>query len=605
MREPFDIDFLPGSTPRSAARAEVSWVSGPIVRATGGRGLSMYEVVEVGEDRLIGEVIELAADVATVQVYEDTTSVRPGDTVVGQGAPLSVAIGPGLVGRIFDGIQRPLSLLGRTTGAFISRGLQASPLDLDRVWRFEPRLEAGQAVSGGEVLGTVAETSAIEHRVFVPPGVEGEVSHVAPAGDYTLREAVGRVRDSRGKETPLYLWHRWPVRRPRPYRQRLLPSSPLVTGQRVMDILFPLAKGGTAAIPGGFGTGKTITQHQLSKWCDADLIVYVGCGERGNEMTGILTELPAIQDPRTGHALLERTILIANTSNMPVAAREASIYTGITLAEAFRDMGYDVALMADSTSRWAEALREISGRLEEMPAEEGFPAYLATRLAEFYERAGSVTTLGGAQGSVTVIGAVSPPGGDFSEPVTQHTKRFVRCFWGLDKELAAARYFPAINTTDSYSEYPEEIGRWWAEHIEPTWAELRGEALALLQEDSQLQRIVKIIGEEALPDAQRLSLEAAHWLKEGFLQQSAYDPLDTFCAPRKQVRMLRLILATHRRAREALAAGVPFYRIRELAGLADLMRMKARWSEDQTAQFDELEESLAKQLEALAEHVTV
>ena len=369
----------------------------------------------------------------------------------------------------------------------------------------------------------------MEHRVLVRPGVVGEITFMAPAGSYTLKDVIARVKDSRGQETELFLWQRWPVRRGRPYRERLLPSEPLITGQRVLDALFPLAKGGAAAIPGGFGTGKTMTQHQLCKWSEADLIVYVGCGERGNEMTGILTELPALQDPRTGHALLERTILIANTSNMPVAAREASIYTGITMAEAFRDMGYNVALMADSTSRWAEALREISGRLEEMPAEEGFPAYLATRLAEFYERAGSVVTLNGAKGSVSVIGAVSPPGGDFSEPVTQQTKRFVRAFWGLDKELAAARYFPAINPIESYSEYPDMVEGWWAEHGDPGWKDMRAQVLVLLQEDFQLQRIVKIIGEEALPDAQRLTLEAARWVKEGFLEQSAFDAVDMFC----------------------------------------------------------------------------
>ncbi len=444
------------------------------MRSTGGEVLSMYEMVEVGAERLIGEVIALDGEVATLQIYEDTGGIRPGDPVVGQGGPLSVEIGPGLLGQIFDGIQRPLKALARTTGVFIGRGALVTPLSRDQAWPFTPRLKAGDQVSGGEILGVVPETSAMEHRVLVPPGIAGELTFMTSPGSYTLNDIMARVKDARGRERELFLWHRWPVRRGRPYRERLLPSEPLITGQRVLDALFPLAKGGAAAIPGGFGTGKTITQHQLSKWCEADLIVYVGCGERGNEMTGILTELPNLTDPRTGHALLERTILIANTSNMPVAAREASIYTGITLAEAFRDMGYAVALMADSTSRWAEALREISGRLEEMPAEEGFPAYLATRLAEFYERAGSVVALNGAKGSVSVIGAVSPPGGDFSEPVTQQTKRFVRTFWGLDKELAAARYFPAINPIDSYSEYPQMVEGWWAEHVEPGWQDDAG-----------------------------------------------------------------------------------------------------------------------------------
>ena len=580
--------------------AKVLWVSGPVLKASGGRRLSMYEVVEVGAERLVGEVIELNEEVATVQVYEDTSGVKPGDPIAGQGAPLSVEIGPGLVGRIFDGMQRPLTVLQEASGAFIRRGVTVTALDRERVWSFTPKFKAGETIQGGDILGTVSETLALEHRVLVPPQVRGELIEVAPQGEYTLNDIIARVRSKTGDDIPLYLWHRWPVRRVRPYRERLLPTEPLITGQRVMDALFPLAQGGTAAIPGGFGTGKTITQHQLSKWCAADLIVYVGCGERGNEMTGILTELPNLTDPRTGHALMERTVLIANTSNMPVAAREASIYTGIALAEAFRDMGYHVALMADSTSRWAEALREISGRLEEMPAEEGFPAYLATRLAEFYERAGSVTTLAGDSGSVSVIGAVSPPGGDFSEPVTQHTKRFVRCFWGLDKELAAARSFPAINPTDSYSEYVEAVAPWWAEHVDPNWQAMREETIAILQEDAQLQRIVKLIGEEALPDARRLTLEAARWLKEGFLQQSAFDEKDMFCPPAKQMKMLHLILNTYHQAKEVLTKGVPFYKIREIDELADLLRMKSLWTEEQLEEFDRLEETLASRLEALA-----
>jgi V/A-type H+-transporting ATPase subunit A len=580
--------------------AEILWVSGPVMRSSGGDVLSMYEMVEVGPERLIGEVIALDGEVATLQVYEDTGGIRPGDPVVGQGGPLSVEIGPGLVGQIFDGIQRPLKALEQATGVFIGRGAMVSPLSRDQAWQFEPRMKVGDKVAGGDILGVVPETSAMEHRVLAPPGVAGDLTAIVPAGQYTLKDVIARVKDARGRERELFLWHRWPVRQGRPYQERLLPTEPLITGQRVLDALFPLAKGGAAAIPGGFGTGKTVTQHQLSKWCEADLIVYVGCGERGNEMTGILTELPNLADPRTGHALLERTILIANTSNMPVAAREASIYTGITLAEAFRDMGYVVALMADSTSRWAEALREISGRLEEMPAEEGFPAYLATRLAEFYERAGAVVNLNGSRGSVSVIGAVSPPGGDFSEPVTQQTKRFVRTFWGLDKELAAARYFPAINPIDSYSEYPDMVEGWWAENVTPGWQEMRGQALVLLQEDYQLQRIVKIIGEEALPDAQRLTLAAARWLKEGFLQQSAFDPVDMFCPPAKQVKMLQLILATFRKAKEVMARGVPFYQVRELEELGDLMRMKSTIKADEPEKFDELEKTLNDKLEALA-----
>ncbi len=584
------------------SQIKVSWVSGPVVKASGGPDLSMYEVVEVGTERLIGEIIELTDDIVTIQVYEDTESLRPGDPVVGQGAPLSVEIGPGLIGQNFDGIQRPLTVLQQAQGPFISRGLAVPPLDRERVWSFTPSLQEGAVVQGGEILGMVPETPALEHRVLVSPLVQGTLIYLAPAGDYTLNEVIARVRTPKGKEVNLYLWHRWPVRRVRPYRQRPLPTEPLLTGQRVIDILFPLAKGGTAAIPGGFGTGKTITQQQLSKWCAADLIVYVGCGERGNEITGILTELPQLQDPRSGHTLIERTLMIAKTSNMPVAAREASIYTGITLAEAFRDMGYHVALMADSTSRWAEALREISGRLEEMPAEEGFPAYLATRLAEFYERAGSVVTLNGAIGSVSIIGAVSPPGGDFSEPVTTHTKRFVRCFWGLDKELAAARYFPAINTADSYSEYADAVASWWTENIDPAWKELRAGALALLQEDYQLQRIVKLLGEEALPDGKRLTLEAARWLKEGLLQQSAFDPQDMFCSPQKQMKMLQLILETYRQARRVLAQGIPFYQIRAIAELNDLLQMKSLWGDDQLDRLEELGNTLTALLEALVNH---
>ncbi len=578
---------------------EVVWVSGAVLRAAGARRLTMYEVVEIGPLRLLGEVIQLAGDEAVIQVFEDTTGIRPGDECRGRGAPLSVEIGPGLLGHIFDGIQRPLTALQQAQGVFLHRGLQAAPLDPDRLWPFTPKAITGDRVKGGDLLGTVPETIAIEHRLLVPPGVQGTLTYLATPGNYTLRDRIAAVQDERGTEIPLHLRQHWPVRRPRPCRTRLMPNEPLITGQRVMDVLFPLAKGGTAAIPGGFGTGKTITQHQLSKWCAADIIVYVGCGERGNEMTGILNELPALTDPRTGHALLERTILIANTSNMPVAAREASIYTGIALAEAYRDMGYDVALMADSTSRWAEALREISGRLEEMPAEEGFPAYLATRLAEFYERAGAVITLGGQKGSISVIGAVSPPGGDFSEPVTQHTKRFVRCFWGLDKELAAARFFPAINTAESYSEYAEAVEPWWRQHVEPEWRRLRETALALLQEDQQLQRLARLLGEEALPDSQRLVLEGARWLRDGFLQQSAYDPVDMFCPPAKQMGLLRLILQAYRQAQELLAQGMPLYLIRELPEITDLMRLKSQWRDESGEPLNLMERKLTEGFAAL------
>jgi len=577
----------------------VTGINGPVVRARVTPTLGMAELVWVSAARLVGEVIGLHEDQATIQVYEDTTGLRPGDPVYAARLPLFVELGPGLLGNIFDGIQRPLEALAQRGGAFIRRGAAAAPLDRTRRWAFVPALRAGQKVSGGEVLGSVQETQSIEHRILVPPDVGGTVVRVAPAGDYTLEDPVALV-EGIGMVRDVFLFHRWPVRRERPARTRSSPTIPLLTGQRVIDAFFPLARGGTAAIPGGFGTGKTVTQHNLTKWAHASIIVYIGCGERGNEMTGVLTELPQLEDPRTGRPLLERTVLVANTSNMPVAAREASIYTGITIAEYYRDMGYHVALMADSTSRWAEALREISGRLEEMPAEEGFPAYLATRLAAFYERAGSVTTLAGAEGSVSVIGAVSPPGGDFTEPVTQHTKRFVRCFWGLDKELASARFFPAINFRDSYSEYADDLSAWWRANGFPDWPTLRARAVELLNEELKLQQIVRLVGEESLPDHERMVLEGASVLRNGILQQNAFDVVDRYSSPAKQVRMLRAVFRYIERGMDVVERKIPIYRVKELPVRAQLMRMRFEIPDDDLDRFDALIDAIDSEMDALA-----
>jgi len=577
----------------------VTGVNGPVVRATTTSALGMAELVWVGEDRIVGEVIELREREATIQVYEDTTGLMPGAGVVGSGLPLYVELGPGLLGRIFDGIQRPLEVLAATGGDFVRRGTSAVALERDRRWAFAPAVTSERAVQGGDVLGTLPETAAIEHRVLVPPDVAGTLLWVAEPGLYRVDEPVARVEQG-GLVRELCLFHRWPVRRARPYHERGRPSVPLLTGQRVIDTFFPLARGGTAAMPGGFGTGKTVTQHALAKWAEADLIVYIGCGERGNEMTGVLTDLPGLEDPRTGTRLMERTVLIANTSNMPVAAREASIYTGITIAEYYRDMGHHVALMADSTSRWAEALREIAGRLEEMPAEEGFPAYLASRLAEFYERAGLVTTLSGGEGSVSTIGAVSPPGGDFTEPVTQHTKRFIRCFWGLDKELASARFFPAINFRDSYSEYAADLAPWWRAAGLGDWAELRARGIELLNEERKLQQIVRLVGEESLPDRERMILEGALMLRNAFLQQNAFDAVDRYTTPEKQLRMLRAVFHYIDRAMALIEKKIPVYRMKELAVRADLVRMRFEIPNDAPERFDALTDTIDVQMDALA-----
>lgn len=593
---------------RQAARATVMddtvgsliWISGPVVRARVTGPLAMLEQVAVGHDRLAGEVIALDHDVATIQVYEETAGLRVGDPLFGSGHPLAVALGPGLLGSIFDGIQRPLVVLRERSGIFIRRGLGATPLNRTQPWRFSPRGSPGTAVAPGTLLGIVAETPLIEHRLLVPPGITGRLQWLASEGAYTLEDTIAVIADDAGRDQRLTLVQEWPVRQGRPVAQRLRPDVPLITGQRILDTFFPVAKGGTAVIPGPFGSGKTVTQHSLAKWSDASIIVYVGCGERGNEMTQVLDEFPRLVDPWSGHPLMERTVLIANTSNMPVAAREASIYTGITIAEYYRDQGYDVALMADSTSRWAEALREISARLEEMPAEEGFPAYLPSRLAAFYERAGRVLTLGEETGSVTVIGAVSPPGGDFSEPVTQQTQRFTRCFWALDRDLASARHFPAINWLTSYSLYGEDVVGWWHRNVEAEWQALRQEAMTLLQQEARLQQLVKLVGPDALPDHQRWILDAARLLREGFFQQNALHPVDAYTVPQKQVRLLQLFVRLYEYGRDLLHLGVPVVRLRQVFAMPRLIRLKEEVPNDELERLDQVYEEMRQTFQTLA-----
>jgi V/A-type H+-transporting ATPase subunit A len=575
---------------------KVTWINGPVVRARGSRQVGMLDVVEVGEEHLVGEVIGLSGDDITIQVYEETSGMRPGAPVYTTGLPLSVELGPGLLRSIFDGVQRPLPLIEAQTGSFISRGVHLSPLSRKDRWDFTPVAKVGERLAAGATLGTVPETQSIKHHIMVPPNVSGTLTWIAPAMQYAIEEPIARIQTDSG-EQELAMLQRWPVRRPRPFRIRRGNNLPLITGQRVLDTFFPLAKGGTAAIPGAFGSGKTVTQHSIAKWADAQVIVYIGCGERGNEMTEVLQEFPHLIDPRTDRPLMERTVLIANTSNMPVAAREASIYTGITIAEYYRDMGYHVALMADSTSRWAEALREISGRLEELPAEEGYPAYLADRLAEFYERAGAVETLNGQMGSVSVIGAVSPPGGDFSEPVTQHTKRFIRCFWALDKSLASARHYPSINWLDSYSEYMAGVADWWREEVGQDWYAMRKNAMEILSEEDRLSQIVKLVGPDTLPDEQRLVLETARLLREGFLQQSSFDAVDSFSTVEKQIRMLGLILYFHQRAQRIIKRGAVVSAIHDLPVVNTLIRMKSVVPNDDLARLDDIRKEIDDQMQ--------
>ena len=571
----------------------ITKVAGPLVIADGMRDANMFDVVRVSDQRLIGEIIEMHGDRASIQVYEETSGLGPGERVESTGAPLSVELGPGLIGAIFDGIQRPLEEIMRLTGTNLHRGVDVPSLDREKKWHFVPAAKPGDTVQGGDVLGTVQETPVVRHKVMVPPGVMGQIKEIAE-GDYAVEETVCRIASANGGDLPVTLMQKWPVRVGRPYKRKLSPDIPLITGQRVIDTLFPIAKGGVAAVPGPFGSGKTVVQHQLAKWAAADIIVYIGCGERGNEMTDVLNEFPELKDPRTGNSLMERTVLIANTSDMPVAAREASIYTGITIAEYFRDMGYTVALMADSTSRWAEALREMSGRLEEMPGEEGYPAYLGSRLAQFYERAGRVIVSGSGEteGALSVIGAVSPPGGDISEPVSQATLRIVKVFWGLDSALAYKRHFPAINWLNSYSLYLDDMEKWFNAKVAPDWMENRQKMMSLLQEEAELEEIVKMVGMDALSPSDRLKMEAARSIREDFLHQNSFHEVDTYTSLKKQHMMMKLVMAFYEQAVAALAEG---------ASLQKLIRMPVReqigrFKYTQEDQLDSAYEEVKKEL---------
>jgi len=576
---------------------QVKRVNGPVITVKGITDAMMMELVNVGEQRLVGELVKLSGTEAIVQVYEDTTGISPNDNVYGTGMPLSVELGPGIIGTIYDGVQRPLETLRNVGGDYIQRGINRPSLSRENSWMFEPLVTVGDEVTPGSILGQVVETERVLHKILVPPTLftKGTIVEIAPKGSYSVDRTIAIV-EYEGQTFQLTMMQRWPIRVPRPVRERLALHTPLITGQRVIDMMFPLAKGGTVAIPGGFGTGKTMTQHAIARWCDADIIVYIGCGERGNEMTDVLREFPRLIDPRTGRSLMERTVLIANTSNMPVSAREASIYTGITLAEYYRDQGFHVAIMADSTSRWAEALRELSGRMEEMPAEEGFPAYLPTRIAEFYERAGYMKVLNDQEGSVSVIGAVSPPGGDFSEPVTQHTRRFVRCFWALDRSLASARHYPAIGWLESYSEYVNDVAAWWDEHSDGSWRESRSQIMDLLQREVRLQQIVKLVGPDALPDSQNFILEVCSLFKNAFLQQNAFDDIDRYSTVEKQIGMLQLILSYWRLGSEAIKKGVPMVKIRRMKVVQDIARMKFSVDNDDVGELDRIALRLERSL---------
>lgn len=547
------------------SQGKVVKVSGPLVVAEGMQEANMFDVVRVSDEGLIGEIIEMRGDKASIQVYEETAGLGPGTKVVSTHAPLSVELGPGLIENMYDGIQRPLEKMVEVAGSNISRGINVSAIDRDKKWEFVPTVSVGDAVQTGDIIGTVQETVVVEHRIMVPVGVKGTVKEIK-SGEFTVEETVCVLTLEDGSEKELTMMQKWPVRVARPYKEKLVPDMPLVTGQRVIDTMFPIAKGGVAAVPGPFGSGKTVVQHQLAKWADAEIVVYIGCGERGNEMTDVLREFPELQDPKTGESLMKRTILIANTSDMPVAAREASIYTGITIAEYFRDMGYSVALMADSTSRWAEALREMSGRLEEMPGEEGYPAYLGSRLAQFYERAGRVISLGteGREGALSAIGAVSPPGGDTSEPVSQATLRIVKVFWGLDSDLAYKRHFPAINWLSSYSLYVDRLNKWFDKNVNKYWSTNRADAMKLLQEEAELQEIVQLVGVDALSYSDRLKLEIARTIREDYLHQNAFHDVDTYSSLNKQFLLLRLIMLFYNRSAEAIANGADFDKLVEL-----------------------------------------
>jgi len=568
-------------------------VSGPVVTATD-LDARMNDVVYVGHEGLMGEVIEIEGNITTIQVYEETSDVSPGEPVEGTGSPLSVDLGPGMLDAIYDGVQRPLDVLEEKMGSpYLDRGVDAPGIDLEKTWEFEPEVEAGDEVGAGDIVGTVPETPSIEHKVMVPPDSDGGEVVAAESGNFNVEETV--VELDTGEE--ISMRQEWPVRQQRPSDEKQTPTTPLISGQRVLDGLFPIAKGGTAAIPGPFGSGKTVTQHQLAKWADADIVIYVGCGERGNEMTEVIEDFPELEDPTTGNALMDRTCLIANTSNMPVAARESCVYTGITIAEYFRDMGYDVALMADSTSRWAEAMREISSRLEEMPGEEGYPAYLAARLSEFYERAGYFKNVNGSEGSVSVIGAVSPPGGDFSEPVTQNTLRIVKTFWALDADLAERRHFPSINWNESYSLYREQLDPWFVENVRDDWPEKRQWGIDTLDEEAELQEIVQLVGKDALPEDQQLTLEVARYLREAWLQQNAFHPTDTYCEPEKTYRILDAIKTYNDEAFDALDAGVPVEELTDLDSVPQLNRIGVQ--EEYNEYIDDLEADIEAEIQEL------
>jgi V/A-type H+/Na+-transporting ATPase subunit A len=576
------------------AKGKIVWVSGPAVRADGMSSAKMYETVEVGESKLIGEVIRLTGDVAFIQVYESTSGLRPGEPVIGTGQPLSVLLGPGIIGKIYDGIQRPLEEIAKKSGAFISKGIATTPIDLKKKYHFKPSLKTGENVKAGTILGTVEETPLLTHSILVPPDSRGgKLLDISPEGDYDLEQVISTLENN-GTRSQMKMYHKWPVRKPRPYTERFDPTVPLITGQRVIDTYFPIAKGGTGAIPGGFGTGKTVTLHQIAKWADSKVVVYIGCGERGNEMTEVLVEFPHLIDPRSNRPLMERTVLVANTSNMPVAAREASIYTGVTMAEYYRDMGMDVVLVADSTSRWAEALREMSGRLEEMPAEEGYPSYLASRLAEFYERAGRVRALGSPDrsGSVTIVGAVSPSGADFTEPVTTHTIRFIKTFWALDTRLAYSRHYPSINWMQSYSGYLEDVSKWWTDNISPDWYNLRAESYNILQREDTLKEIVRLLGPEALPDEEKLVLEMARMIKIGILQQNSFDKVDTYCGPEKQLKLVQLMVKFYNESLKSLKEGIPLSDIRSLPIIPSLLKAKFEIPDEQVSKLNELESKM-------------
>jgi V/A-type H+-transporting ATPase subunit A len=583
------------------AKGRIVWVSGPAVRADGMSDAKMYETVSVGEAKLIGEVIRLTGDVAFIQVYESTSGLKPGEPVTGTGNPLSVLLGPGIIGQIYDGIQRPLKELSKKSGSFIGRGITTTPVDMTKKFHFVPTAKVGDEVQPGNVIGTVKETELIDHSIMVPPDHKGgKITKIVSEGDYDLETEIA-TSEKDGNSSTLKMYHKWPVRKPRPYQKRHDPTIPLLTGQRILDTFFPLAKGGTGSIPGAFGTGKTVTLHQIAKWSDAQVVVYIGCGERGNEMTEVLVEFPELKDPRTGRPLMERTILVANTSNMPVAAREASIYTGVTIAEYYRDMGKDVVLVADSTSRWAEALREMSGRLEEMPAEEGYPSYLASRLAEFYERAGRVRALGSPDrdGSVSLVGAVSPSGGDFTEPVTTHTMRFIKTFWALDAKLAYSRHYPSINWMNSYSGYLADVAKWWTENISEDWLSLRSETYSILQREDTLKEIVRLLGPEALPDEEKLILEVARMIKIGILQQNSFDEVDTYCSPEKQFKLMKSFVQFYNEGQQALKDGASLVDIRTMPVISTLLKARMEIKDDEQDKLDQLAQTISEQFKSI------